>query len=196
MNSQEIKNIKYIPLNTSESAVLPSPDTLLPQEEIYEPLAKMIEQAVEKAKSANGKFLNELREHNAISIDGARGTGKTAVLLNLKTYLTNKEFSKDIHVLEPVDPTLLENSESLFLHIIVAAVLHDKEVKEHQKRSPEQMRNLNQKLEQLAQALESVETQKERHGIDKVRAMYSNKQLADCVHEFFGRRYSLLEKTC
>jgi hypothetical protein len=190
-------NKRYIPLNAVESASLPDADTLLPREEVYEPLARMIVEAVAKAEAAKGKTLNELREHNAISIDGARGTGKTAVLVNLKSYLNqekHKQILSNVHILDPVDPTLLQDSESLFLHIIVAAVLHDKDVKEAQKKEPNKSRNLNQTLEKLAHSLESVETQKERHGMDKVRAMYSNKQLADCVQDFFREVLGLLEK--
>lgn len=190
-------NKRYIPLNAVESASLPDADTLLPREEVYEPLARMIVEAVAKAEAAKGKTLNELREHNAISIDGARGTGKTAVLVNLKSYLNqekHKQILSNVHILDPVDPTLLQDSESLFLHIIVAAVLHDKDVKEAQKKEPNKSRNLNQTLEKLAHSLESVETQKERHGMDKVRAMYSNKQLADCVQDFFSEVLGLLGK--
>ncbi|WP_288766072.1 antiviral RADAR system adenosine triphosphatase RdrA [uncultured Enterobacter sp.] len=188
------QNKRYIPLNAGESAVLPDANTLLPSDEVYEPLAQMIIEAVNKADAAKGQSLNELREHNAITIDGARGTGKTAVLVNLKSYLKDRDVLKDVHILDPVDPTLLENSESLFLHIIVAAVLHDKDVKEQQRTNPDKVRSLNQTLEKLAQSLESVETQQERHGIDKVRAMYSNKQLADCVQDFFREVLCLLGK--
>ncbi|EMX2205682.1 hypothetical protein AAGT35_001524 [Enterobacter hormaechei] len=188
------QNKRYIPLNAGESAVLPDANTLLPRGEVYEPLARMIIEAVDKAKAAAGRSLNELREHNAISIDGARGTGKTAVLVNLKSYLKDWDVLKDVHILDPVDPTLLENGDSLFLHIIVAAVLHDNDVKEQQRITPNKARSLNQTLEKLAQSLESVETQQERHGMDKVRAMYSNKQLADCVQDFFREVLSLLDK--
>ncbi|MDD1781167.1 hypothetical protein LRP49_08105 [Enterovibrio sp. ZSDZ35] len=188
------QNKIYIPLNAGESAVLPDANTLLPRNEVYKPLAQMIKEAVDKANSATNRTLNELREHNAISIDGARGTGKTAVLVNLKSYLKNEDVLKEVHILDPVDPTLLEDGESLFLHIIVAAVLHDKDVKEAQRKEPNKARSLNQTLEKLAQSLESVETAKERHGMDKVRAMYSNKYLADCVQDFFREVLGLLEK--
>ncbi|EGR0659205.1 P-loop NTPase fold protein [Vibrio cholerae] len=183
------QNNRYIPLNAGESAVLPDANTLLPRK-VYDRLAAMIIEAVKKAEAAKGKLLYELREHNAISIDGARGTGKTAVLVNLKSYLKDR----DVHILDPVDPTLLENGESLFLHIIVAAVLHDKAVKDAQRNKPENARSLNQTLDKLAQSLESVENQKDRHGMDKVRAMYSNKHLAYCVHDFFREVLGLLEK--
>lgn len=191
------QNKRYIPLNVGESAVLSDANTLLPRNDVYEPLARMISEAVEKAEAAKGRSLNELREHNAISIDGARGTGKTAVLVNLKSYLDqekHKHILSKVHILDPVDPTLLENGESLFLHIIVAAVLNDKEVKEAQRNEPSKVRSLNQTLEKLAQSLESVETQQDRYGMDKVRAMYSNKQLADCVQDFFREVLGLLGK--
>ncbi|UXY16200.1 hypothetical protein N8I74_04040 [Chitiniphilus purpureus] len=188
------QNKRYIPLNASESAVLRDANTLLPRDEVYEPLEEMINEALEKAKIAQDKALNGLREHNAISIDGARGTGKTAVLVNLKSYLKDRDALKDVHILDPVDPTLLEDGESLFLHIIVAAILHDKDVKEAQRTTPNKAIYLNQTLDKLAQSLESVETQENHHGMDKVRAMYSNKQLADCVQDFFREVLSLLEK--
>ncbi|HDZ8895774.1 TPA: hypothetical protein RUX41_002116 [Aeromonas dhakensis] len=191
------QNKRYIPLNAGESAVLPDADTLLPRNEVYEPLAQMIIDAVNKAEAAKSGSLNELREHNAISIDGERGTGKTAVLVNLKSYLDqekHKHILNKVHILDPVDPTLLENGESLFLHIIVAAVLHDKDVKEQQRNKPDKARSLNQTLEKLAQSLESVETQQDRYGMDKVRAMFSNKQLADCVQDFFREVLGLLGK--
>lgn len=190
------QNKRYIPLNAGESAVLPDANTLLPRD-VYERLARMISEAVKKAEAAKGQSLNQLREHNAISIDGARGTGKTAVLVNLKSYLNqeqHKSILSKVHILDPVDPTLLENGESLFLHIIVAAVLHDQEVKEAQRKEPNKARCLNQTLEKLTQSLESVETQQDRHGMDKVRAMYSNKQLADCVQDFFREVLGLLGK--
>lgn len=184
----------YIPLDAAESAVLPDANTLLPRDEVYEPLAQMIIKAVKKAEAAKGQSLNQLREHNAISIDGARGTGKTAVLVNLKSYLKDRDVLKDVHIFEPVDPTLLEDGESLFLHIIVAAVLHDKDVREQQRNKPDKARSLSQTLEKLSQSLESVEIQKERHGMDKVRAMYSNKHLADYVQDFFREVLELLGK--
>ncbi|HHW4403446.1 TPA: antiviral RADAR system adenosine triphosphatase RdrA [Aeromonas hydrophila] len=191
------QNKRYIPLNAGESAVLPDANTLLPRDEVYEPLAQMIIEAVNKAEAATGRSLNQLREHNAISIDGERGTGKTAVLVNLKSYLDqekHKHILNKVHILDPVDPTLLENGESLFLHIVVAAVLHDKDVKEQQRNKPDKARSLNQTLEKLAQSLESVETQQDRYGMDKIRAMFSNKQLADCVQDFFREVLGLLGK--
>lgn len=194
MHQQDKK--KYIPLNVGETAVLNDANTLLPREEIYERLSEFIYQARKRAISADGKQLNELRAHNAISIDGARGTGKTAVLVNLKHYLKleHNELLSDIHILEPIDPTLLEDGDSLFLHIIVAAILHDDGIKRAQREKPELSRSLNQALEKLTHSLEGVDTQKNRYGMDKVRAMYGNKHLADCVQDFFKEIVQLIGK--
>lgn len=193
--TQQEKN-KYIPLNVGETAVLHDANTLLPREEIYEQLAVLIRQARNRAIEAKDKSLNELRAHNAISIDGARGTGKTAVLVNLKRYLEleHNDLLSDIHIMEPIDPTLLEDGESLFLHIIVAAVLHDDGIKQAQCNKPEQSRELNRALDKLAHTLEAVDTQKEHSGMDKVRAMYGNKHLADSVQDFFREAVHLLGK--
>ncbi|MFI3247464.1 MAG: antiviral RADAR system adenosine triphosphatase RdrA, partial [Ferrimonas sp.] len=188
------QNKRYIPLNAGESTILPDANTLLPCDEIYEPLRKMIIEAVQKSDAAKNRSLSELREHSAISLDGARGTGKTAVLMNMKSYLKDKDTLKDVHIFSPVDPTLLEESDSLFLHIIVAAVLHDNDVKESQRKDPNKARSLNQTLEKLSHSLESIEIQKDRHGMDKIRAMYNNKHLADCVQDFFREVLGLLEK--
>lgn len=190
------RNLKYIPLNADESAVLQDANTLLPRDEIYKPLAKWIEEAVERADIAEGKPLNQYRTHNAISLDGSRGTGKTAVLVNLRDYIKSEhpQLLKSVHILEPIDPTLLEDGESLFLHIIVASVLHDNEIKSAQSANLSLAKELNQALDKIAHALEVVETKDDRHGLDKVRAMYGNKDLADAVHTFFHTAVKLLNK--
>lgn len=183
----------FIPLETAESAAL-NTNTLLPKA-VYEQLADFISKAIKNLPGRNVN-LNDSRSHNAISIDGARGTGKTSILVNLKRFLEHEhiELLDDIHILDPIDPTLLETGESLFLHVLVAAVLHDREVKEAQRQRPEQARVLQHRLEKLANGLESVETQNDQHGMDKVRALYGNKHLADCVQDFFCGALDLLGK--
>lgn len=189
-------NERYILLNVGETTALHDANTLLPREEIYKQLAELIQQARDRAIKAENRPLNELRAHNAISIDGARGTGKTAVLVNLKRYLEieHSNLLSDIHIMEPVDPTLLEDGESLFLHIIVAAVLRDNKIKQAQCKKPEQSRALNQALDKLAHSLEAIDTQTEHSGMDKIRAMYGSEHLADNVQDFFREVVQLIGK--
>lgn len=194
----------YIPLDAAESAVLSDVQTLLPLT-VYEELDRLIAQAVDKVdQSSQAPSGKPVRSHHAISIDGPRGSGKTSVLLNLKSYIAlvdqsgqrqkEKRLLPHIHVLEPIDPTLLEDGESLFLHIIVAAVLRDEDIKEAQRNKPEKARELNRCLEQLAHGLEGVEQQQTRHGLDKIRAMFGNQHLAECVLAFFEAALCLLDK--
>lgn len=187
---------RYIPLNAPETANLDDDQTLLPLA-VYQKLAGFITKALHTVNAKGDSVkLNEIRSHNAVSIDGERGTGKTSVLVNLRTYLLNAHdhILKDIHILEPVDPTLLEENESLFLHIIVAAVLSDEDVKKSQRINPESYKQLNQVLDKLAHALECVEVQHDERGMDKLRALFGNKHLADRVQDFFKAVLQLLGK--
>ncbi|MBW5893639.1 hypothetical protein IM880_15590 [Pectobacterium polaris] len=187
-------NTIYIPLDSGESAVLKDPDTLLPRN-IYEQLARFIAKAVDDVPKLHETF-NETRSHKAISIDGERGTGKTSVLVNLSDYLESNhtDFAGNIHILDPIDPTLLEDGESLFLHIIVAAVLQDKKIKEAQSKDLDKSRLFTQKLENLAHGLESVDLQQSQRGMDKIRSLYGSKHLANCVEEFLKSALDLIGK--
>ncbi|HCF8611689.1 TPA: hypothetical protein NIW50_005301, partial [Klebsiella pneumoniae] len=191
-----MSTLRFIPLDASESAVLKDSRSLLPLD-VYKKIAQFIRQALSNIpQSAALPELDDVRSHNAVSIDGERGTGKTSVLVNLKEYLQqdHKDLLHDIHILKPVDPTLLEDNESLFLHIIVAALLSDKAIKLAQSQSPAKSQALNKSLESLAHALASVETQSADYGMDKLRAMFGNQHLADCVQHFFKTTLELLDK--
>ena len=190
-----MKKNAYIPFNSAESASLKDPKTILAKN-VYIRLVEFINLAVEKIKTETPSNFNDSRSHKAISIDGARGTGKTSVLVNLKSYIreNNHNLLNDIHILEPIDPTLLEDGESLFLHIIVAAILHDDEIKKAQSNCFDKSRYFSQCLEELASGLESIDLQKELHGMDKIRSLYGNKHLAKCVEKFFCASLTLLDK--
>lgn len=185
----------YIPLEITESAVLKDTDTILPID-VYKQLAEYINDALNNIKRLPSTELDQIRNHGAVSIDGARGTGKTSVLINLKRYLNknNEQLLEHCHILKPIDPTMLENGESLFLHTIVAAVLHDNEIRQKQKDNPDEARTLLYNLERLSSGLESIERQSDIHGMDKVRAFYDNKSLADCVQDFIKSALQLLGK--
>jgi len=185
----------YIPLNQSESAEQIKSETILPKA-IYETLVKLIVEAKDTAQAIDNNKNNLERSHKAISIDGERGSGKTSILVNLKSYIesTKQELLSDIHILEPIDPTLLEDGESLFLHVIVAAILHDEDIKRAQACQLNESRSFSHALEKLASALESVDDQKDLRGMDKIRSLYGNKHLVNCVTDFFKSTLKLLNK--
>lgn len=210
----------YISIAQLETASLPDPNTLLARD-LYDRLYSLINEAQQEAgKALNSKSdLDSLRAHNAVLIDGARGTGKSSVLVNLPTYIEyrangrydkeqaapdtpraqaaqNRNLLERVHILKPVDPTLLEEHDDLFLHVIVAAVLTDNELQNAQrdKRKESLNRDMLRALEVLAHGLESVEAQKEERGLDKLRSFIGNRQLHLKVHTFFRSVLALLDK--
>lgn len=196
--TNEKNSTVYISLDQAESARQQDVNTLLPRN-VYEDLSGFIKVALEKgkkARDASNSKLTDFSIHNAILIDGTRGTGKTSVLVNLPLYLNaqNADESKRVHILAPVDPTLLESHDDLFLQVIVAAVLSDDAVRQAQENSPENKDRLLRQLQQLSTALEGIQSQAENRGLDKLRSLIGNKQLAEKIHEFFGVILKLLDK--
>lgn len=208
----------YISTTQQETASLPHPNTLLARE-VYDRLYTLIHEAQREASKALNEpdqDFDSRRTHNAVLIDGARGTGKSTVLVNLPAYLKqranashdpnqglpevqrsrvrqNKDLLARVHILKPVDPTLLEEHDDLFLHVIVAAVLSDSQVQQAQ-RNESNYRAMLRALEELAHGLESVDAQKEERGLDKLRSFIGHRQLNSKVHAFFGSVLTLLGK--
>ena len=192
----------YFPLDQGERAAHLDVNQLLPRD-IYERLAEWIQNSL-PPKSSKAETETEFlasRGHRAVFIDGDRGTGKTTVAVNLRAYLESPEakakfhdLASDVHVLKPIDPTQLEDSDDLFLNVIVAAVLSDEEVKKALERSPTKRQQLHEKLQALGDALQGRETQKENYGLDRLRAFMGSQALAYAVHEFFLAALSLLDK--
>ena len=196
----------YIDITQLETTNLQNVDELLATD-IYERLYELIRSALDVAKKAMGAINQDFdaqRQHNTTLIDGARGTGKSTVLVNLPLYLEDRSKKngtpteldpfKRVHILKPIDPTLLEEHDSLFLQVIVAAVLSDQGVTNQNKHDELRYRHMLKKLEELASGFESVQAQKEERGIDKVRSFIYLRQLNRLVHEFFKSVLSLLDK--
>lgn len=194
----------FIPLDQDESAKHFNIDTLLPQE-TYKKLAIFVGNALATANQVHQSTKpyepDNHRSHHAILIAGSRGTGKSTVLVNLAAYLENKNKLgksesgfKEVHILKPVDPTLLDDHDSLFLNVIVAAVLSDSCLIERQERDPEKCRELQQTLYELGAALDNSESYKENKGIDKLRNFVGKAQVVHKVHQFFAAVLKVLGK--
>lgn len=192
----------YFPLDQGERAAHLDVNQLLPRD-VYERLAELIQRSI-PAMSGKAEGESEflaMRGHRAVFIDGDRGTGKTTVAVNLGAYLESPEaktkfpdVANSVHVLKPIDPTQLEDSDDLFLNVIVAAVLSDGGVRTALERSPAKRQQLHEKLQALGDALQGRETQKENYGLDRLRSFMGSQALAYAVHEFFLAALSLLEK--
>lgn len=192
----------YFPLDQGERAAHINVNELLPRD-LYDSLASLIKDSVPKAGQdlSTEKAFFETRGHNAIFIDGGRGTGKTTVAVNLREYLATPEsrsrhgeLANDVHVLKPIDPTQLEDSEDMFLNVIVAAVLSDEDIKKALERSPDKRQRLHEKLQRLGEALEGRESRSEGIGLDRLRSFMGSQGLAYAVHGFFLAALDLLGK--
>lgn len=192
----------YFPLDQGERAKHPHVNQLLPRD-VYERLADLIRGSLPPKSVKTGSEAEFLatKGHQAVFIDGDRGTGKTTVAVNLRAYLESNEaknafgdLASDVHVLNPIDPTQLEDSDDLFLNVIVAAVLSDEHVRKAQEHSPSKRQALYEKLQALGSALQGRETQKENFGLDRLRSFMGTQALAYAVHDFFSAALSLLDK--
>lgn len=193
------QTVRYIPIDQVESAYQAKTDTLLAHD-IYNNLLTFIGDAHARAVHArdNKLKLDASRLHSAVLLDGQRGTGKSSVLVNLPSYLQlcakDQKFATRVHILKPVDPTLLEDHNDLFLNVIVAAVLSDEKVREAQENSEAKRKKLALQLQKLGRALENMQSQDDTKGLDKLRAFMGNQQLVEEVHNFFSVALELIDK--
>lgn len=193
------QSLRFIPINQLESAYQAKPDALLAQT-VYKDLLGFIADAQKRAVAARGEnlSLDKCRSHSAILLDGKRGTGKSSVLVNLPMFLEGQKQELDwvarVHVLKPVDPTLLEDHDDLFLNVIVAAILSDAKVKAAQEKNEHSRKALALQLQRLGHALEKMQSQDNTKGLDKLRAFMGNQQLVEEVHLFFELVLKLIGK--
>lgn len=197
----------YIPLDQGERANHLYVDQLLPRS-IYERLAQMLQESVDQlpyaedgAKIDEGDSFSRRRAHATVFLDGERGSGKTTVIVNLPAYLDAPEvreryphLADQVHVLRPIDPSQLEDDDDLFLNVVVAAVLGDKEVQSGRERDPILWQALYDSLQDLGKALAGKETQGEGVGLDRLRSFLGAQELAGAVHDFFAKAAKLLDK--
>jgi hypothetical protein len=197
----------YIPLDQGERANHLYVDQLLPRP-IYERLAQMLQESLDQmpeeeegSKIDKGDSFSRQRAHATVFLDGDRGSGKTTVIVNLPAYLDAPEvreryphLADQVHVLRPIDPSQLEDDDDLFLNVVVAAVLGDKEIQSGRERNPILWQALYDSLQDLGKALAGKETQDEGVGLDRLRSFRGAKELAGAVHDFFAKAAKLLDK--
>ena len=182
------------PIEQKEQAAQREHSTLLARD-IYDSLAKLLEESLDNLPKNDD--LDQHRSHSAILIDGKRGTGKSSVLVNLSLYLDdhkNDRLANEIHVLKPVDPTLLEDSDDLFLNVIVAAIIRDKAVAAALSKATPKSEEFHHQLQLLGSTLEALQSQRNKYGLDKLRAFMGSHDLNQQVHDLFKKALDLIDK--
>lgn len=192
----------YFPLDQGERATHLKANQLLART-VYDKLGGMLNESLpsETPSSEDEDQFPRHRGHSSIFLDGDRGSGKTTVVVNLPKYLTTEDarsrypdLADSIHVLDPIDPSQLEDGDDLFLNVVVAAVLSDRHVKAQRDKKPDQWRELHESLQSLGVALTGKETQSDGVGLDRLRAFMGTQELAGAVHDFFSKAARLLGK--
>lgn len=84
--------------------------------EIVKEHKKQLPQSDESGK----KSFRSLRSHNSVFISGARGSGKTTFLLNIKTVICDESTGRP-YILDIIDPTLIHDNDN-FLSIVLGRI--------------------------------------------------------------------------
>ena len=192
MANNSVTETIFFPIRQADRASQAAAGSLLPLP-VFRALRRLIGDSLHDAAQSSS---DARHRHAAILVDGDRGTGKSSVLSNLSTYLASVDepLLSSVHILKPIDPTLLEDSDNLFLNIVVAAVLTDKEVKSAMAHDSEARTVLYKRMQHLGHALENMQTQRDKKGLDKIRAFIGNHELIEEVHQFFAAVLKLLNK--
>lgn len=188
MTSQTKSPIEF-PIRQAEQAKQPDKKNLLAQD-VYRKIAEHLDSSLKRLPK-NGSDLDDHRSHEAILIDGGRGTGKSSVLVNLPIYLKDND---NYLILKPVDPTLLEDGDDLMLNVIVAALMRDETVKMALQNNEAMAEAFYDQLHKLGSSLEGMQTEKQKYGLDKLRSFMSNQALAEHVHLLFKKALKLTGK--
>lgn len=188
------KSIIRFPIEQKEQAVQKDASTLLARD-IYQDLAALLADSLNNQPD-NDDEVDLYRSHSAILIDGKRGTGKSSVLVNLKLYLEREdpELESRIHILKPVDPTLLEDTDDLFLNVIVAAIIRDKIIARALNCADHKAEAFHHQLQVLGNTLENLQSQRDKYGLDKLRAFMGSHDLMQQIHILFKKALDLTGK--
>ena len=143
-----------------------------------------------KTKGRDDEWMDKFNQpldriHNTIFIDGARGSGKTAFMLNIESaYLESLvDDTNGLYFSQPIDPTLLNVKED-FINVIIGQIHGELERYYCRKRKDIQQGYFDA-LEQVTDALESEFTAKSSFGVDKLLAFKGSLELERRLFDYF-----------
>lgn len=137
--------------------------------------------------------ITNCRFHDAIFIDGDRGVGKTAFMINIEQYynILDKNEKPNYIFLNSIDPTLLEHTEK-FLSVVFAKIVEmvNKELNNNTLidcayNSNNHLENYYKALENLSKSLSAIKTLDSDVGIEEIASNKSSLKLEQRAHEFF-----------
>jgi len=159
------------------------------QIDAYKECAEKLIEHLSELSLSEGKLR---RMHDAIFIEGGRGVGKTAFMMNMKQFFDGYVKSDDLKVagvserdlvfLDLIDPTLLVDDEN-FSNVVIAEI--HRVVSSHQ--GGYQLReNYTKALRELSEALENTESDDaySSPGIARIQSYVKSNQLEQCFHAY------------
>jgi|GEM_PF-3271059 len=155
-------------------------------------LVEEIDNDVEKSR------IEAVRRHDTIFIDGERGTGKTALMLNIQSYYEKVQEKSGLYFIGPIDPTLLYDNED-FLGVVLGSVIEA--VEEHmnercREEDDAKRRHYYEALQKVSDSLGAVMKLRRydelEGGVEAIAANASSKALEQHVHLFFKATAGLL----
>lgn len=187
----------YLDLDTSEFDEFNLKKTDLWQQDAASQLIKHLTAlglAAKKIKecSCQSEENTSRHVHDAILISGGRGTGKSIFLYNAKTLWGPQDKEKDkpdLHFLDPVDPTLLQDNDS-FSNVIIANIFNSVHKHIHGKPQTETTEFYN-RLRKLAESIEEVDKQ-QLSGLDKLMHYSSGVRVQENFYRFVKEAITLL----
>ncbi len=185
-----------INLNNSKATIFKRDDFVYEDE--LDKVLKLISDRIEDIKSSKNKHYSYKKEynlsrmHDAILIDGKRGTGKSTFLLNLEADINRKEKDNKISakVLDTIDPNQLDEKSNILL-IIIAHIYT--ELLEYMQGSINSKNDQREKFKKLTNQIHSltsaISTSQERayeDDYDKLYNLHKSLIIDEDLHHFFS----------
>jgi len=154
---------------------------------------KLIKERIKDlGKSSNINTFESLRMHDAILIDGKRGTGKTTFLLNLKAELDREKKSIPVKVLDAIDPNQLDEKSNILLillaHIyteLLEYINHNLDNKTRDKRN--EYKKLTTSLHNITSAISASSESKYDDDYHKLYNLHESLIIDKKLHDFFSQ---------
>jgi len=196
-----MSNRIIIDLNGSQASVKKD---FIYKNEVDKVLKLIIERVgdIEKANNQFGsnkiKEYEETRMHDAILIDGKRGSGKTTFLLNIidhiqstkENRLSNSNPLQKIKVLYQIDPNQLDNKSNILLIIIAnvyTALLEAMQDGNQDTKKHHQFKELSTMIHNLVSAISASQERNYEDDYHKLYNLHKSLVIDETLHEFFSK---------
>lgn len=151
--------------------------------EIVEEHKKQLPQSDESGK----KSFRSLRSHNSVFISGARGSGKTTFLLNIKTAICD-ELTGRPYILDIIDPTLIHDNDN-FLSIVlgrIADTVKKRSSYGSNDGNGNSAKEFFNKLSEVAELSEAISNSQQSTGLDNILDEQNALNLEIEIHNLMG----------